>query len=368
MYYFDYASTTKCSEANKKLYFNLLNDIFEHPIGNNKAAKLFNESKKLLLQSLKLNNDYEVIYTSGGTEANNLAIIGFAKSFTTKKHFITTNYEHSSVANTFKYLEKFGHDVTYLNIKSNGEICYTELENSITRNTVMISIMAVNNEIGALNNENKIRAIIEKTKSDIVYMTDAVQAIGKVNYNYAQLDIITLSAHKLYAPKGIGALIIKNNININNILYGGNQQHGIRPGTLDPNLCVVMSYAVKSIIEKMDDNIKVVNNLVQMFVDYVKSQPKLNLNCQPMTNIVSVSINVDALAESVIKMLNDQNIYASTRSACSQKTNKPSSTLLALGLTNEQIDRTIRFSFSHVTTTTEVEFLCQKINEVLNQI
>lgn len=365
MHYFDYASTTKPSPKNLELYTKLLSDVFEHPDGNNKAGKLMVEAQNIIKSSLQLNSSYEVIFTSGGTEANNLAIIGYAQNFTSSKHFITTSYEHSSVDSCFKHLETMGHEVTYLKIEKNGEIDYCQLENSIKDNTVMISIMAVNNEIGTINNEQKIKQIIANHNPQIIYMADCVQAVGKVKYDYSTLDIITLSGHKLYAPKGIGAVIYRKDIKLINTIYGGQQQNGVRPGTICPSSSVVLGVAVRTEMQHLDATIKKTTKLTNKFADFIEHHSKAELNVVPVGSTVSVNFKTKALSESLIAVLNNMDIYASTRSACSKKLNVRSRTLTSIGLSNDQIDRSIRFSFSHNTTEQEIDYLISKLDHVL---
>lgn len=365
MYYFDYASTTKPSSKVLDLYLKLLDDVYLHPDSGNKADKLMDEAKQMITTSLKLSPEYNVIFTSGGTEANNLAIIGYANNFTSKKHFITTKYEHSSVDSCFKRLELDGHDVTYLDIESDGQINYQLLADAISQNTVLISIMGVNNEIGTANNEAKIREIIAESGFDIMYMSDVVQAVGKTNYDYSKLDIMTISGHKLYAPKGIGAVIYRSNISLVNTIYGGQQQDGIRPGTICPSLSVVLAYALSNEMQLLDQTIKHTEMIVNTFVDFINNNPKIELNVEPMSSTVSVNLKTKALSESVISVLNSMDIYASTRSACSKKLNVPSRTLTSIGLSKEQIDRSIRFSFSRNTVLEEVDYLIQKLTHVL---
>lgn len=365
MYYFDYASTTKPSGKNIELYSKLLGDVFEHPADGNKAEKLLCEAKRMILNSLQLNNSHKVIFTSGGTEANNLAIIGYAQSFTSKKHFVTTKYEHSSVDSSFKKLEDMGHVVTYLNITSDGIIDYQQLEDSLTDNTVLVSIMALNNEIGTINNELKIKQIVNSYNPNIIYMSDCVQAVGKINYEYNQLDILTISGHKLYAPKGIGAVIYKDSINLSNVIYGGAQQEGIRPGTLSVPSAVVLAVALKNEVDSLDETLRSVNERCNQFVEFITNHPKTALNVTPMSSIVSVCFKTKALSESIITVLNSKQIYASTKSACSRKLNVHSRTLTSIKLSGDKIERTIRFSFSHNTTKQEVDYLISALSEIL---
>ncbi len=365
MYYFDYASTTKPSKKNLDLYLKLLSDVYEHPDSGNKAGKLLEEAKQIILTSLQLNNDYEVVFTSGGTEANNLAIIGYAQNFTSNKHFITTKYEHSSVDSSFKQLEKLGHEVTYLDIQANGEIDYNQLENSIKSNTVMISIMAVNNELGSKNDENLIKSIIDKHNHKIIYMSDCVQAIGKVKTDYANIDMLTVSGHKLYAQKGIGAVIYQKPINLQNIIFGGQQQDGIRPGTICSASSVVLAIAIRTEMNVLENSISQTNRCMKLFSEFIENHPKADFNVKPTTNIVSVNFKTKALSESLISVLNNMDIYASTRSACSKKLNIPSRSLTSIGLPIEKIDRSIRFSFSHETRLEEVQYLINKLEHVL---
>lgn len=364
MYYFDYASTTPVDDKYITLYSKLLKDAFLHPNGN-KVEQMDEEAKTIIRKSLKLNENYEVIFTSGGTEANNLAIIGFAQSFTSSKHFITTKYEHSSVYSSFKYLQQLGHSVTYLDIDRDGHINYDQLQESITDNTVLVSIMALNNEIGSVNDENKIEEIIKLTNPNCLYMSDCVQAIGKVDYDYSKLDMLTISGHKLYAPKGIGALVFKRSINIKRQIQGGEQQLGIRPGTHNVPVDVVMAVALKDAMINLDETITNYTKCLDKFTTFINEHPKtkLNVNCDSM--VASVSFKTKALSESLIAVLNNRDIYASTRSACSVKLNKPSRSLSAIGLEQAEIDRTIRFSFGKDTKVSEVDYLIDEITKLL---
>ncbi len=364
MYYFDYASTTKPSSESLKLYQKLSQDIFLHPEATNNSGKILSEAKSMILASLNLCNDYDVIFTSSGTEANNLAIIGFANNFSSKKHFITSEYEHSSVYNSFKYLQELGHEVTFLQIDSNGQINYKQLEREIREDTVLVSIMSVNNELGSVNDITKIKQIITRSNKQIIFLSDTVQAIGKVAIDYRLLDMLIVSSHKLYAPKGIGALIYKKSINIKPIMHGGVQQGGIRPGTNCQNLSTVLAVAIKREITASIDN--KVEELIGKFISYITSTPKLELNCQTESNIVSVNFKTKALSETILKLLLNNDIYASSRSACSKKLNVRSRSLQSIGLTNEQIDRTIRFSFSRYTTSLEVDYLIKQITKIIN--
>lgn len=365
MYYFDYASTTQPSDKILSVYTKLLRDVYLHPEPTNNAGKLLVEASNMITTSLQLNNSYDVIFTSGGTEANNLAIIGYAQNFTSSKHFITSKYEHSSVYSSFKHLESQGHRVTYLNILENGQIDYQQLADEITENTVMVAIMAVNNELGTANDCDRIRKIIDSHEHNIIYFSDCVQAAGKLDYSYSNLDMITITGHKLYAPKGIGLLAYKRNIKLNNTIYGGQQQDGIRPGTICTASAVTLGYALKTEIGQLSDTIEHTKKLMNRFINFVMEHPKIELNCQPSCSIVSVNFKTKALSESIVSVLNGSDIYASTRSACSRKLNIPSRSLTSIGLSNEKVDRTIRFSFSHLSSLEDVEYLITKLTEIL---
>ncbi len=365
MYYFDYASTTKPSQKNIDLYTKLLNDIFLHSDSDEKTMQIENEAKQMILSSLKLNNTYDVVFTSGGTEANNLAIIGYANAFGSKKHFITTKYEHSSVDSCFKHLEEQGHDVTYLNINKDGLVDLKQLESELTESTVLVSIMTVNNELGSKNDIAEIKKIINRQAPNCRLMADSVQSVGKTEVNYQDIDLITISGHKLYAPKWIGALIYKKDINLTNTIYGGQQQNGLRPGTNSVPLEVTLAFAVKTEMECLSESIKHTNEMLDVFAKFIESEDKLELNIPLQTTTASVCFKTKALSESIMTVLKANDIYASTRSACSVKLNIPSRSLTSIGLDKQAIDRTIRFSFSKYTTRDEVEYLIEKIKEII---
>lgn len=363
MDYFDYISTTKPSKSNIELYSKLLNDVYFHGEEDNSAGQLLEESKQLLLGSL--NTTGSVVYTSGGTEANNLAILGFAKSFSSSKHFITTPYEHSSVSQAFKELERLGHQVTYLPIEANGQVDVNQLTKAITDQTVLVSIMAVNNELGSINDPLIIRQAITNSTYSPKLMMDCVQAVGKVSISYDLIDIITISGHKLYAPKGVGAVIFKDNVKINSIAFGGTQQDYYRPGTFSVPLATVLSVAVREQIKAIDTNNHIINQRISKFIQFVESTDKITINCPIQTSVVSVRLAISMQSESVVTHLKQLGIIVSSRSACSKKLNVPSPALSAIGLNIEQIDHSLRISFSSLTTEKEVNNLINQLKKLI---
>lgn len=363
MYYFDYASTTKPSPKNVEIYSKLLADHFLHSEDDNSSGKLIEECNEMLLSALQTTG--KVIYTSGGTEANNQGIIGFAKSFSSPKHFITTKYEHSSVHQAFKYLESIGHDVTYLDVDQSGVVDYQQLQKAIRKQTVLVSIMAVNNEVGSLNDVRKIRQVITDSGYSPKLMIDCVQVIGKVPIDYHLIDIITLSGHKLYAHKGIGAIIIKDDVSLQQIIYGGEQQDGFRPGSFCVASAATLAIAVREQVMNTADNQRKIKDNIDYFLQFIESNPRIKLNCPVTTNICSIFLDVSMQSESMVTYLKQHDIYVSSRSACSKKLNVPSRTLVALGMDNNQIDHSLRISFSANTTKEEIDYLQSKLSEIV---
>ena len=200
-----------------------------HSYGKN-AKKKLNEARKNIASLINANEE-EIIFTSGGTESNNLVILGLTKMFPDKKHLITTKVEHSSVKEPFEYLEKNGWEITWLNVDKKGFIDLGELKSSIKKNTLLVSIIHSNNEIGTVQDIENISSICQE--KDILFHSDCIQSLGKIPVNVKELniDFISLSAHKIYAPKGVGALYVKSSEYISSILIGGGQEYGLRPGT-----------------------------------------------------------------------------------------------------------------------------------------
>ncbi len=359
--YFDYAATTPCDEDILEVFKNVnmkyyTNNMFDDNSRITKEA----ESKINEMLGVK---DYDVIFTSGGTEANNLGVLGKFEG-SKGKHFITSKIEHPSVLEVFKYLEEIGNEVTYLDIKPNGDIDLEYVKSIIKDNTVMVCVMGVNNEIGCVINVNELFKIVKDTNEEIITMTDAVQALGKVKVSMDYVDEITFSAHKIYGLKGIGVLVKKKNINLTPLIHSSKGSD--RPGTYPISSVVTFINAFVKCLNDFEDNSEIIRQNTNYLCQQLEKRD-VNINSENDIGIVSVTFNGHALGETIGKYLYDNGIVVSTKAACSAKANKRSHVLESIGLSNEKIDKTIRISMSHKTKKDDIDILVQKIDTIIEK-
>lgn len=377
--YFDNAATTKVfSEVIDEMkdvevnYYGNANSL--HKFGYI-AEKRIIEANTVIKKFLNCDED-EIIWTSGGTESNNLAILGFLQT-TKKKHIITSKIEHPSVYNIFSHLEKNGYRVTYLENDEFGIVDYDELEKSIDVDTALVSIMHVNNEIGVVEDIKKISNIIKSKNEEVVFHTDCVQSFGKIKIDTKDMniDMLSVSGHKIHGPKGIGLLYKNKNIRINNIIFGGGQQNNIRSGTMNTNGIVGLKKAVEIIKENFDDINKYLLDLRNYTIEKLKGLGDelggIYINTKGddsfSLNIVSVSIK-DVRAEVLLHSLEENNIYISVGSACSSKNKKDNRILRAIKLNEDLIDKTIRISFSKYNSKEEIDIFIDILKQEIPKL
>lgn len=361
--YLDNSATTRVYEGVKEIVNKVMCEDYGNPSSiHNKgfqAEKYIKNSKEIISKILKV-SEKEIYFTSGGTESNNLAIIGAAMA--NKRagmHLITTEIEHPSVINAMKYLEEQGFSVTYLKTDKNGLVDILDLQSSIKDDTILISVMYVNNEIGSVQPIEEIGHSIKKINPNIIFHIDAVQAFGKyvINPKKINADMVSVSGHKIHGPKGVGFIYIKTKTKIKPIFFGGGQQDDIRPGTENVPGIAGLAWAAKEIYKNLNDDIEKLNSLKDFFIDEVLKIEGVKVNSHKGSgsapHIVSVSFK-DIKSEVMLHALEDENIYVSSGSACNSNKKETSKTLKAIGLRNEYIDGTIRFSFSAFTTKQEL--------------
>ena len=314
----------------------------------------------------------EIYFTSGGTESNNMAIIGTAMANKRKgNHVIVSSVEHSSVKEPFNFLSENGFRVTYLKVDRNGIVDLNDLKEALDDETILVSVMYVNNEIGAVEPIEEIGHIIKDYNPDIVYHVDAIQAYGKYKIYPKKLgiDLLSVSGHKIHGPKGSGFLFINDKTRIKPIIYGGGQQKGMRSGTENVPAIAGLATAVKLIYNNdFESKIAHLYELKDYFIDELEKLPDVQVNSKKGTDsapqIVSASFK-GVRAEVLLHSLEDKGIYVSSGSACSS--NKPglSNTLVAIGLDKELLDSTLRFSFCYETTKEELEYTIETLKQLL---
>lgn len=370
--YFDNSATTKpldeVVEVMKDAMINYYgNPSSLHSLGLKCHNKLM-EAKQDIARKIGAVKE-EIFFTSGGSESNNMILKNFEKE---GNHIITTKFEHASVLNTLKYLETKGVEVTYLNVDKFGFIDLDELKNSIKKNTVLISIMQVNNEIGSIQNLEKIGNIIKNTSNRARFHVDGVQGYGKIKIDVKKcnIDFYTASAHKIHGPKGIGFCYIRKTLNLNPLIEGGGQEFGVRSGT--ENLPGILSFVKASDVafECMDKNYEKILELKKYFIKRLEEINDIKINSPIDKNIIPYILNVSFLgvrAEVLLHMLEEKGIFVSTGSACSSKSVqvKGSHVLNAIGLTKDYIQGAIRFSFSRYNTKEEIDYTIDNLKESL---
>ena len=372
--YFDHAATTPVrEEVIKEMlpYFNIEygNPSTMYTLGRN-AKKAMNRARKQIANAIN-SEIREIYFTSCGSESDNLAIKGFAYANKDKgNHIITTKIEHHAVLDTCKTLEKQGFEVTYLNVDSNGLINLQELVNSITNKTILISIMFANNEIGTIEPIEEIGKIANK--HNIVFHTDAVQAIGNVRIDVKKLniDVLSLSGHKFYAPKGVGALYVKNGIEFQKLQDGGEQEENKRAGTENVAQIVGMGKAIESIYDEFDEYNKKLKNLRNLFFKEVRQRiPEIKINGdleKRLPGNANISFKNISGGELLFK-LDEKGICASAGSACSTSNPMPSHVLTAIGLESNLAENTLRISFGKENTEDDVIYLINCLENIVNE-
>ncbi|MGB9201083.1 cysteine desulfurase NifS [Methanobacterium sp.] len=314
----------------------------------------------------------EIIFTSGGTESDNIAILGTARKLKNKgNHIITSDIEHPAVEETCKYLEKNGYKVTYLPVYEEGIVRVKDLEAAITDETILITIMHANNEIGTIQPIAEIGKIANE--KGIYFHTDAVQTVGKIPVNVSEMnvDMLSLSSHKLYGPKGIGALYIKKGVRIEPLMYGGGHERGFRPGTENIPGIVGLGKACSIASQNLESNARKLTNLRDKLIDAVLEQNKDSyLNGHRTKRLPNnANFRFDAIeGESLILNLDFKGIAASTGSACSSTKLEASHVLLAIGLEKEEAHGSLRISLGIENTEEDIDYTVTAIKEVVEKL
>lgn len=371
MIYFDNSATTKphrevidevviCMEK----YFGNPSSAHRLGIEAEKRMKIARENVAMLINA----QANEIVFTSGGSEANNTAIKGIVKN---GDHVITSKIEHPSVLRTLKELEVEGVEVTYLDVDNRGVINIDQLKSFIKDNTKLVTIMHVNNEIGSIQPIEEIIKIVKNTNKKTRIHVDAVQSAGKIKIDVKKLDVdlMSISAHKIHGPKGVGALYIKKGVNIKPLISGGGQERDIRSGT--ENLPMISGFGVAANIanENMEQKIEHINNIKKHFVDRLSEIEDVRIN-SPLDdvhigNILNVSFK-GIKGEVLLHALEDYEIYVSTGSACSAKKSSHKNYVLpAIGLDDCYVSGAIRFSFSFLNTIEEVDKTIEALKSIL---
>lgn len=372
--YFDNSATTRAFDEVRDIVAETMtvdygNTSSRHMKGV-EAENYIKTAREEIAKTLKV-KDKEILFTSGGTESNNLALIGTAlANKRAGNHIITSCVEHASIYNTTAFLEEFGFRVTYLPVDHNGHVSLDALREAICDDTILVSVMYVNNEIGAVEPIEEIAKIIKEKKPSAYFHVDAIQAYGKyvIRPKKQGIDLLSASGHKIHGPKGTGFLYIDEKVKIKPIIYGGGQQKGMRSGTENVPGAAALGEAAMEIYENFDEKIAHMYALKKHFIEEVTKIEGVTINGKTgedsAPQIVSVTIQ-GVRSEVMLHSLEEKEIYVSAGSACSSNKPAPSKTLQGIGLKKADLEGTIRFSFCVNTTEAEIDYAIEQLKEII---
>lgn len=378
MIYLDNAASTKPRKEVIEEMIRVMNNEYANPDAIHEYAHktLLNmkNQKEKMARLLGLNSK-EMYFTAGGSDGNNIIIQGIVEANSrNRKHLITTKIEHSSVYEIFRNYEKEGYEVDYLDVSEYGEVDVEQLERLIREDTILVSIIAVNSEIGIIQDLEKISKIIKNKNKETYFHTDFVQGLGhtKVDFSKLEIDAITITSHKINGPKGIGAIYINKNVKIKEIMYGTNKENGMVKRTLPTELIFGFIKAIEIAYNNYEKEVKSIYELKKYFIEQLKKNiDKIRINSlleleKSTPTILNVSFG-GVKGEVLTSFLGMYEIYVSTGSACSSRRGN-SRIIESLGVPNEQVEGAIRFSFSIDNTVEEVDIVIQKLIECVTQI
>ena len=367
--YLDYAATTYVSSEVLNEMMPCFNALYGNPSSihsyGRDAAAIVDRARDRVAAAINAKNSNEIYFTSGGSEANNMALKGLAHAYASKgKHIITSKIEHQSVLEACENLKNEGFEITYLPVDKNGLVSIAELMHAIRKDTILISIMAVNNEVGTIQNIKTIAKTAHE--NGIIFHTDAVQALGAVRLDVQdmEIDAMSLSAHKIYGPKGCGALYLKNGLRVEPLISGGNQERGRRGGTHDTPAIAGFGKAAEIAVRDLSANQQKLRIIRQYFIDKVKENiDYIHINGDPHQKINgTVSISFEMVeGESLLMLLDLDGIAVSTSSACTSNALQPSHVLKAMGLDDEIAQGTVRFSFGKSTSKADIDYVVERL-------
>ncbi len=374
--YLDNSATTRVSDSASKAVFNVMTNFYGNPSSLHgkgiQAEKIIKGSRQTIAECLGVLPS-ELYFTSGGTESNNLAIKGSAYSMKRKgMHIITTKVEHPSVINVCERLKDQGFEVTYLDVDSDGVLKLEDLKSALTSKTILVSIMAVNNEVGSIQPIQEAAKII-KENSNSLFHVDAVQAFGKIPLvpGLKDIDLLSISGHKIYGPKGIGVIFIREKTRISSLFDGGGQEKDIRPGTENVPGIAGLEVAAKEAFKNLDKWHDTMLGLKNCLKDGILEEiPDTVLNSPSFggaPHILNISF-LGTKGEILLHALEEHGIYVSTGSACSSHKKEQSHVLLAMGKGPEEIQGAIRFSLSPFLTIEDIEYTIDVLKKEVKTI
>lgn len=373
--YFDNSATTKVTDSVKDIVVKTMTEDYGNPSSMHmvgvEAEKYIKTAKENIARILKV-DEKEIYFTSGGTEGNNQATIGVAEANKRSGNkIITTAVEHASVASPMKYLEKEGYNVVYLPVDQHGVVSMEALKEEMSGDTILVSVMYVNNEVGAIQPISEIGKYIKSVNPKVVFHVDAIQAFGKMEIRPKKenIDILTVSGHKIHGPKGSGFIYIKKNTKINPIISGGGQQDGMRSGTENVPGIAGIGQAAKDCYDDLAQNVQTMTELKDYLIDRLSEIEDVTVNSRKGSegapHIVSVSVR-GVRSEVLLHALEEKGIYISAGSACSSNRPSVSRTLKAMNIEKDLLESTVRFSFSKFNTKEEIDYCMEHLKQLLS--
>ena len=372
--YFDNSATTRCYPEVAEIVVKTMTEDFGNPSAMHlkgvEAEKYVREAAQILAKILKV-NEKEIIFTSGGTESNNLALFGGADANKRSgNHIITTSVEHAAVGQPAERLEQMGYEVTIVPVDHRGVVQLEALEKALRPDTILVSTMYVNNEVGAVMPVEEIAKLVHEKSPKALYHVDAIQAFGKYRIypKKAGIDMLSVSSHKIHGPKGVGFLYINEKARIQPQILGGGQQAGMRSGTDNVPGIAGLGVAAKMVYTDFDKKIEHMYQLKERLAEGFLRLPDVRLNGMEIREgapqILSASF-LGVRSEVLLHTLEEKGIYVSAGSACSSHKRKAAGTLSAMGMEAAQRESTLRFSFSEENTFEEVDYALEVIGQVL---
>ena len=372
--YFDNSATTRCYDSVKDIVVKAMTEDFGNPSAMHlkgvEAEKYIKSSAESLARLLKV-QEKEILFTSGGTESDNLALIGAA--FANKRsgnHIITTSVEHPAVSQPALFLQEQGFEVTYLPVDSRGVVKMDALKAVLREDTILVSVMYVNNEVGAVMPVEEIAALVHEKSPKALFHVDAIQAFGKYRIYPKKMgiDLLSVSGHKIHGPKGVGFLYINEKAKIQPQILGGGQQGGMRSGTENVPGIAGLGAAAVEIYKNLEENVENMYRLKEHIAQGLEKIGDIRINGMDLREgapqILSISV-MGVRSEVLLHSLEERGIYVSAGSACSSHKRKPSATLAAMGMSKDQIESTVRLSFCEENTIEEADYFLQVMGELV---
>ncbi len=372
--YLDNSATTACFPEVAQFMTHILCEDYGNPSSMHRkgleAEHYLKEAKDIFARILKVNTR-ELFFTSGGTESDNLALIGCAMAnHRSGRHIITTKIEHPAVLETCAYLEKQGFEITYLPVDENGIVRLEDLKANIRQDTILVSVMHTNNEIGSLQPVAEIGKLIKQLNPKCLFHVDAVQGFGKARIfpKKMYIDLLSASSHKIHGPKGVGLLYVADKVKIVPINFGGGQQKNLRSGTENVAGVAGMALAAKMLYDKLDEDVIALYELKRYFAEGLAKIEDTQINGftdgRSAPHVISFSVK-GVRSEVLLHALEDKGIYVSAGSACASNHPQTSKTLMAIGLDKSLWDSTIRFSMSVFTAKEEIDYTLHTLYDMI---